>query len=100
MSLSSPTPAQESNSPVRTQKYVKNLQSRYGIHVNSNGWEVLHKKKYSQKEGGRGSRGFQQGLLEEEAFCARLEAVGTRVKSSWESLVKKETDVKTQTRGK
>lgn len=48
----------------------------------------------------RGSRESQQGLLEEETSCARLEAVGTRTNSSWDSVGKKETDGDTQTRGK
>lgn len=48
----------------------------------------------------RGSRESQQGLLEEEASRARLEAVETRMNSSWDSFVKKDTDVDTQTGAK
>lgn len=58
---------------------------------------MSHQKRYSQKEGERGSGEFQQRLLWEEASCARLEAVGTRLQCS---LVKRDADEKPQGKGK
>lgn len=57
-------------------------------------------RKNIRRSRARGSRESQQGLLEEEASRARLEAVETRTNSSWDSFVKKDTDVDTQTGAK